>query len=114
MAERLAESGGLGEHLARQDIMDALGGIPVGRRHGRRRSAQLVAFPASDRFAWIHGADQVVDDGTIPTGQETVRWREITLSDALCPCSRAAKAPGFSRARSVPTPYVAGGERCRP
>ncbi|PYB71318.1 SDR family oxidoreductase [Rhizobium wuzhouense] len=67
MVERLAESGGIDEQTARQSIMDALGGIPIGRPAWPEEVAELVAFLSSGRAASIHGADYVIDGGTIPT-----------------------------------------------
>ena len=67
MVKRLAESGRTDEETARQGIMDALGGIPIGRPAWPEEVAELVAFLASDRAASIHGADYVIDGGTIPT-----------------------------------------------
>ncbi|MAY63445.1 MAG: short-chain dehydrogenase [Rhizobiales bacterium] len=66
MVTRLAESGGTDEATARQGIMDALGGIPIGRPAWPEEIAELVAFLASPRAAAIHGADHVIDGGTIP------------------------------------------------
>ena len=66
MVTRLAESGGTDENAARQGIMDALGGIPIGRPAWPEEVAELVAFLASPRAAAIHGADHVIDGGTIP------------------------------------------------
>ncbi|MBB3933273.1 NAD(P)-dependent dehydrogenase (short-subunit alcohol dehydrogenase family) [Kaistia hirudinis] len=67
MVQRLAESGGTDEATARQGIMAALGGIPIGRPAWPEEVAELVAFLASDRAASIHGAEYVIDGGTIPT-----------------------------------------------
>jgi NAD(P)-dependent dehydrogenase (short-subunit alcohol dehydrogenase family) len=67
MVQRLADSGGIDEDQARQGIMDALGGIPIGRPAWPDEVAELVAFLSSDRAASIHGADYVIDGGTIPT-----------------------------------------------
>jgi NAD(P)-dependent dehydrogenase (short-subunit alcohol dehydrogenase family) len=67
MVKRLAQSGGTDEETARQGIMEALGGIPIGRPAWPEEIAELVAFLASDRAASIHGADYVIDGGTIPT-----------------------------------------------
>ena len=67
MIERLAESRGVDERAARQAIIDMIGGIPVGRPGRPEEVAELVAFLASDRAASIHGADYVIDGGTLPT-----------------------------------------------
>ena len=67
MVKRLAASAGTDEATARQGILDSLGGIPIGRPAWPREIAELVAFLASDRAASIHGAEYVIDGGTIPT-----------------------------------------------
>ena len=67
LAKRIAESSGTDEETARQGIMDALGGIPIGRPAWPEEIAELVAFLASDRAAAIHGSEYVIDGGTIPT-----------------------------------------------
>ena len=67
MVKRLANHAGSDEETARQGIMDALGGIPIGRPAWPEEVAELVAFVASDRAASIHGAEYVIDGGTIPT-----------------------------------------------
>lgn len=67
MVKRLAASGGTDEETARQGILDALGGIPIGRPAWPWEIAELVAFLASERAASIHGAEYVIDGGTLPT-----------------------------------------------
>jgi len=47
--------------------MNMIGGIPVGRPGQPEEVAELVAFLASERAASIHGADYVIDGGTMPT-----------------------------------------------
>jgi NAD(P)-dependent dehydrogenase (short-subunit alcohol dehydrogenase family) len=47
--------------------MDMLGGIPVGWPGRPEEVAELVAFLASDRAAFISGADYIIDGGTMPT-----------------------------------------------
>jgi NAD(P)-dependent dehydrogenase (short-subunit alcohol dehydrogenase family) len=63
----IARNDGIGEDAARQRIMDMLGGIPMGRPGLPEEVAELVAFLASDRAAFVSGADYVLDGGTIPT-----------------------------------------------
>lgn len=67
MVDRLAAAGDSDRDAARQGIMDALGGIPIGRPAAPDEVAELVAFLASDRARAIHGAEYVIDGGTIPT-----------------------------------------------
>ena len=67
MIVKLAQSRGTTEDAARREIMDMIGGIPVGRPGRPEEVAELVAFLASDRAASIHGADYVIDGGTMPT-----------------------------------------------
>ncbi|MDE1991968.1 MAG: SDR family oxidoreductase [Rhizobiaceae bacterium] len=66
MVSRIAEHGDIDEAAARQSIMDALGGIPIGRPAFPEEIAELVAFLASDRAASIHGAEYTIDGGTVP------------------------------------------------
>jgi len=63
----IARNNGISEDAARQVIMDMLGGIPVGRPGRPEEVAELVAFLASERAAFISGVDYVLDGGTIPT-----------------------------------------------
>ena len=67
MMQRLAESSGTDEETARRGVMQALGGIPIGRPAWPEEVAELVAFLASDRAGAIHGAEYVIDGGTVPT-----------------------------------------------
>lgn len=67
MIRRLAESRDIELPAARQAIADMIGGIPIGRPARPAEVAELVAFLASDAAASIHGADYVIDGGTIPT-----------------------------------------------
>lgn len=63
---RIAESGGITEDAARRSILDSLGGIPIGRPAWPWEIAELAAFLASDRAGSIHGAEYVIDGGTVP------------------------------------------------
>jgi NAD(P)-dependent dehydrogenase (short-subunit alcohol dehydrogenase family) len=67
MITDISRSSGISEDAARRRIMDMLGGIPIGRTGRPEEVAELVAFLASDRGAFITGADYVIDGGTIPT-----------------------------------------------
>ncbi|WP_114953437.1 SDR family oxidoreductase [Sphingosinicella terrae] len=67
LVKRIAASSGEGEAAARQSILDALGGIPLGRPAQPEEVAELIAFLASDRAASIHGAEFTIDGGTVPT-----------------------------------------------
>ncbi len=52
---------------ARQSVLDALGGISIGRGADPQEVADLIAYLASDRAAAIHGSEFVIDGGTIST-----------------------------------------------
>lgn len=65
LAHRLG--GESGPERGKRMIMDALGGIPLGRPSSPTEIASLIAFLASDRAASITGAEFVIDGGTIPT-----------------------------------------------
>ena len=67
MVERIATHAGTTHEAARQSIMDALGGIPLGRPAWPAEVAELVAFLASDRAAAIHGSEHLIDGGTVAT-----------------------------------------------
>jgi NAD(P)-dependent dehydrogenase (short-subunit alcohol dehydrogenase family) len=67
MIQRWARHDGISEDEARHKLMAVLGGIPIGRPGKPEEVAELVAFLASDRAASIHGAEYVIDGGTIPT-----------------------------------------------
>jgi NAD(P)-dependent dehydrogenase (short-subunit alcohol dehydrogenase family) len=67
MIDDISRGSGISEDAARQRIMDMLGGIPMGRTGRPEEVAELVAFLASDRGAFISGADYIIDGGTMPT-----------------------------------------------
>jgi NAD(P)-dependent dehydrogenase (short-subunit alcohol dehydrogenase family) len=67
LIDRLATSAGTDANTAREQLMQSLGGIPLGRPGWPAEVAELVAFLASDRAASITGSEYVIDGGTIPT-----------------------------------------------
>ncbi len=63
----ISKGTGVSEEAARQQIMDMLGGIPVGRPGKPEEVAELVCFLASDRASFVIGTDYILDGGTMPT-----------------------------------------------
>ncbi len=67
MMERIAKSNKITVEEAKQSVMTALGGIPVGRPAKPEEVADLIAFISSDRAASINGHEYIIDGGTIAT-----------------------------------------------
>jgi NAD(P)-dependent dehydrogenase (short-subunit alcohol dehydrogenase family) len=67
MIERLAESAGSSYDDALKGLMDALGGIPMGRPAKPEEVAEFVGFLVSPRASYLSGTEYVIDGGTIPT-----------------------------------------------
>ena len=67
LAERLAHEAGTDYAGGKQIIMQALGGIPLGRPAKPQEVADLIAFLVSPRAASISGTEYVIDGGTVPT-----------------------------------------------
>jgi NAD(P)-dependent dehydrogenase (short-subunit alcohol dehydrogenase family) len=65
--DRIAKEAGVDREGGKAIIMQALGGIPLGRPSTPAEVANLIAFLASDRATSITGAEYVIDGGTIPT-----------------------------------------------
>ncbi len=67
LAERLAEQAGTDYEGGKKIIMEALGGIPLGRPAQPQEVADLITFLVSPRAAAITGTEYVIDGGTVPT-----------------------------------------------
>ena len=67
MMRRIADSSGSTVEAATQSVMDALGGIPMGRPADPEDIAELVGFLVSPRAGYLSGTEYVVDGGTIRT-----------------------------------------------
>jgi len=67
MVERLAESSGITFDESQQELMNDLGGIPMGRPARPEEVAELVGFLVSPRANYLTGTEYVIDGGTIPT-----------------------------------------------
>jgi len=52
---------------ATASVMNAIGGIPLGRPAEPKEVAELVAFLASERAPSMQGHEYIIDGGTIPT-----------------------------------------------
>lgn len=67
LLKRLQAANGGTIEDARRVVLDGLGGIPIGRPADPHEVADLIAYLASDRAAAIHGAEFIIDGGTVPT-----------------------------------------------
>lgn len=67
MMERIAASSNGTIEQATQSVMDALGGIPIGRPAEPSEVAELVGFLVSPRAGYLTGTEYVIDGGTIST-----------------------------------------------
>jgi NAD(P)-dependent dehydrogenase (short-subunit alcohol dehydrogenase family) len=67
MMERIAESSNITIEEATKSVMDALGGIPIGRPAQPEEIAELIGFLVSPRANYLTGTEFVIDGGTIPT-----------------------------------------------
>ena len=76
LAERLANQAGTDYEGGKKIIMNALGGIPLGRPTKPHEVADLIAFVVSPRAGAITGTEFVIDGGTVPTAG----WFAVTRS----------------------------------
>jgi hypothetical protein len=65
MAVEIGEINGLTIDEAREQIMDSIGGIPLGAPGSPADVGELVAFLVSDRARYINGAEYVIDGGSV-------------------------------------------------
>lgn len=65
LARRLGGERGVDD--GKRQIMDSLGGIPIGRPSTPEEVASLIAFLVSDRAGSITGTAFTIDGGTVPT-----------------------------------------------
>ncbi|MBB6272417.1 NAD(P)-dependent dehydrogenase (short-subunit alcohol dehydrogenase family) [Pedobacter cryoconitis] len=67
MMERLAENSGDSIENTIKQVMNSLGGIPMGRPARPEEIAEFVGFLVSPRANYLSGTEYIVDGGTIPT-----------------------------------------------
>src|ERR1700754_450849 len=65
MAVEIGEINNITIEEARAEIMDSIGGIPLGAPGGPADVGELVAFLVSDRARYINGAEYVIDGGSV-------------------------------------------------
>ncbi len=67
LIQRMAQNLGTDYNGAREELMNSLGGIPIGRTARPEEVAELVGFLASPRASYIIGAEHIIDGGIIRT-----------------------------------------------
>ncbi|MFI8305145.1 SDR family oxidoreductase [Streptomyces sp. NPDC085927] len=76
LVARIAQSQAINHAAAWEQILAALGGIPLGRPARPEEVTELVAFLVSDRASAITGAEHTIDGGTVPTVQARPHRRQ--------------------------------------
>ncbi|GGI98501.1 SDR family oxidoreductase [Neoroseomonas lacus] len=66
LVNRLATEAGTDAATARDELMKAIGGIPIGRPNQPSEVADLIAFLVSPRAATITGTEMRIDGGSLP------------------------------------------------
>jgi NAD(P)-dependent dehydrogenase (short-subunit alcohol dehydrogenase family) len=65
MAVEIGDINNITVDEARSEIMDSIGGIPLGAPGSPADVGELVAFLVSDRARYINGAEYVIDGGSV-------------------------------------------------
>lgn len=65
--QSLAETSGLNVAQVTQNLMDSLGGIPLGRMALPEEIAELVGFLVSPKASYITGVNYIIDGGSNPS-----------------------------------------------
>jgi len=65
--EKLAKEAGKDNETFKKQLLDSIGGIPIGRPGKPEEVAELVAFLVSDRASFINGSEYIIEGGTTPT-----------------------------------------------
>ncbi len=65
--QSLAETSGLDVEQVTQNLMDSLGGIPLGRMALPGEIAELVGFLVSPKASYITGVNYIIDGGSNPS-----------------------------------------------
>lgn len=67
LVNEIAHSRGISFEEGLQELMNSLGGIPMGRPAKPEEVAELAAFIVSDRGGYLNGGEFTIDGGNIPT-----------------------------------------------
>jgi len=65
--QSLAETSGLSIEQVTQNLMDSLGGIPLGRMALPEEIAELVGFLVSPKASYVTGVNYIIDGGSNPS-----------------------------------------------